>query len=75
MTTLERNACMESFSQFCEEIAKSDLVSTEEAQYWTYERGYRAAIDELIKVMETGVIAHNFTSPKLQQLASKLAAR
>ncbi len=75
MIKVDRNACLESFSQFCEEIGTSSLVGSEEAQYWVYERGYRAAIEELIQVMESGLVAKNFSSPKLQQLANKLVKK
>lgn len=75
MKVVARNACLESFGQLCEEASKSDLVSDEECQYWVYERGYRAAIDALTRVMETGLGADEFASPQLQIIAKKLAAK
>ncbi|HOY70400.1 MAG TPA: hypothetical protein PL131_06435 [Methylotenera sp.] len=74
MVKTERNACMDSFIRFCDEIGTSSLVGSEEAQYWVYERGYRAAMDELIQVMETGKVK-DFSSPKLQLLVEKLAQK
>lgn len=75
MVKTERNACLDSFTQFCEEIGTSSLVGSEEAQYWVYERGYRAAMEELIQVMESGEVSDKFSSPKLQKLVNKIAQK
>lgn len=75
MVKTERNACMDSFIQFCDEIGTSSLVGSEEAQYWVYERGYRAAMEELIQVMESGMATDKFSSPKLQQLVNKIVQK
>lgn len=47
-------------------------MNTDECQYWVFERGYRAAIQSLIEIKETGVQQKRFGSPKLQAIADKL---
>ena len=51
MNNYDANACMNTFSQLCDEAERSELVSAEECQYWVFEAGYKAAMDEMIKTM------------------------
>lgn len=46
---------MEAFKVWCDELERSDLINTDDCQYWVFERGYRAAIQNFIDIMETGV--------------------
>jgi hypothetical protein len=47
-------------------------MSLYECQYWVFERGYRAAVQELMTIAETGVQMKKFVSPKLQNFAERL---
>lgn len=72
MNLTDRNACFFAFSNLCDEISQSELVNSEDCQYWVFERGYRAAVQDLLNIMESGVQNQKFTSPKLQSIADKL---
>jgi hypothetical protein len=72
MKITDRNACMEAFQVLCDEVHGDKNMSLEECQYWVFERGYRAAVEELMRIAETGVQAKKFVSPKLQSLAERL---
>ena len=74
MNITDYSASMEAFKALCEEIENDTLIGPEECQYWVFERGYRAAIQELMTIMETGEQARKFASPKLQAMADKLIA-
>ena len=73
MQITDKSAAMEAFKDLCDEIQDSELVKAEEAQYWVFERGYRAAVQEFINIMENGVQNKQYVSPKLQAIANKLA--
>jgi hypothetical protein len=73
MTINENSAAMDAFKKLCDEMEDSPLVSTEECQYWVFERGYRAAMQQFIDIMENGAPPKQFGSPKLQAIAEKLA--
>jgi hypothetical protein len=45
-----------------------------ENNYWLFERGYRAAVQELMTIAETGIQTEKFVSPKLQNLADRLVS-
>jgi hypothetical protein len=47
MTIHESNQCLEAFNASCEALSQSDLVETEECQYWLFELGYKAALEKL----------------------------
>lgn len=68
----DNSAAMDAFKVMCDELERSELMNTDECQYWVFERGYRSAIQNLIEIMETGVQAKKFGSPKLRALADKL---
>jgi hypothetical protein len=45
---------MKAFSNFCDEAERSDLVSIDDCQYWVFERGYKAAMAEIIDTIVAG---------------------
>lgn len=51
MDDYDANACMSAFGKFCEETERNQLTSSEEYQYWVFERGYNAAMQEVAKVI------------------------
>jgi hypothetical protein len=72
MKITDRNACMEAFQTLCDEVHSNENMSLYECQYWVFERGYRAAVQELMTIAETGVQMKKFVSPKLQNFAERL---
>ena len=54
MNDYDANSCVDSFSQFCDEAERSELVTAEECQYWVFEQGYKAAMEEMIKTIAAG---------------------
>ena len=52
MDDYEANACVRAFGKFCEEAERNELTSSEEYQYWVFERGYLAAMQEAAKVIK-----------------------
>lgn len=55
MKITDRNACMEAFQTLCDEVHDNANMDLHECQYWVFERGYRAAVQELMDIAETGV--------------------
>ena len=73
MQLADENICLNAFNALCEELATSNLVGLEECQYWLFERGYNAAVEELIQNIS---VAANMENPALLEqtyLAKKLA--
>lgn len=56
MNEYDVNACMKAFTTLCEEVERSALVSSEECQYWVFERGYMAAMEEMIEIINAGKV-------------------
>lgn len=52
MDDYDANACMSAFGKFCEEAERNELTSSEEYQYWVFERGYKAAMQEIAMVIK-----------------------
>ena len=52
MDDYDANACISTFGKFCEETERNELTSSEEYQYWVFERGYLAAMQEVAKVVQ-----------------------
>ena len=48
MNITESNLCLDAFNPLCDELDASKLLSKEECQYWIFERGYIAALEEMI---------------------------
>jgi hypothetical protein len=74
MSQTERNACMEAFQALCSEVHNDESKEIAENNYWLFERGYRAAVQELMTIAETGIQTEKFVSPKLQNLADRLVS-
>ena len=54
----------------CEELNASELVATEEFQYWVFERGYNAALETIANVQKVDaqfLDAAWSTQPSLEQ--------
>jgi hypothetical protein len=47
MTNNEAEKCMAAFKETCDEADRSELVSSEDCNYWVFESGYQAAMQEL----------------------------
>ena len=71
METTDRNACMEAFNNLQNEL-QGGKQTIELCPYWVFERGYRAAVQELMDIADTGLQVKKFVSPKLQSLAERL---
>ena len=54
MSDYDVNACMSAFGKFCDEVEGSELVNIDDYQYWVFERGYKAAMEEMIKTIQAG---------------------
>ena len=52
MDNTDRDACFKAFNVLCEELNSSELVATEEFQYWVFERGYIAALETFANVQK-----------------------
>ena len=52
MNEYDANTCVNAFGKFCEDAERNELTSSEEHQYWVFERGYQAAMLEIAKVMQ-----------------------
>jgi hypothetical protein len=50
MEITDAEVCLKAFSDLCEDLSRSELISSEECQYWIFERGYMAALEELENV-------------------------
>ncbi|MEQ1488586.1 MAG: hypothetical protein ABL920_08825 [Methylotenera sp.] len=72
MPQSDRNACMNAFEVLRAEEYKNNGLDITADQYWLFERGYRAAVQDLIIIAETGTQPEKFVSPKLQSLADRL---
>ena len=44
MQTTHSDACFKAFNNLCEKLTYSELVVSEEFNYWVFERGYMAAL-------------------------------
>ena len=72
MTNIEAENCMTAFKAICEKADKSELVSSEDCQYWVFERGYTAAMQEVAKVITLRQLGRS-TELKSQMAANKSA--
>jgi hypothetical protein len=50
MEITDAEVCLKAFSDLCQELSRSELISSEACQYWIFERGYMAALEELDNV-------------------------
>ena len=44
MTITESNLSYDAFCKLCDDLNKSELIGSEECQYWLFELGYKAAL-------------------------------
>ncbi len=64
------DACYKAFNDLCEELSSSELVASEEFQYWMFERGYKAALETFANVQKVDtqfLDAAWSTQPSLEQ--------
>lgn len=59
MNTADSAICLEAFNGLCEELSASNLVKIDECQYWVFERGYKAALEELISNISIAAKSQN----------------
>ncbi len=52
MDNTDCDACFKAFNVLCEELSSSELIATEEFQYWVFERGYNAALETIANVQK-----------------------
>lgn len=72
MDEKNRNACAEAYEKLLTELKVTNNHA--KCEYWLFERGYRAAIGELLTIADTGKQEQKFGSPRLQSLAERLIA-
>ncbi len=72
MNTVDNNICLEAFNNLCKELNTSNLVSIDECQYWVFERGYKAAIEELISNISIAAKSQNTLSLEQKYLAKTI---
>lgn len=72
MDEKNRNACAEAYEQLLSELKANNADA--KCEYWLFERGYRAAVGELLVIADTGIQEKKFGSPRLQSLAERLIA-
>jgi hypothetical protein len=73
MNETDSNISLKAFNQLCDELSTSKLVSSEECQYWMFERGYEAALKELIRNMSIAAKSQNPVSLDQVYLERKAA--
>ena len=47
LSGIEAEQCLQSFIKTCNQADQSELVSSEECNYWVFEQGYKAAMQAL----------------------------
>ena len=73
MKLTNENVCLSAFNALCEELSTSKLVSLEECQYWLFERGYNAAVEELIHNISVAANAQDSVLLEQKYLAKENA--
>ena len=72
MKDYDANACVSAFNKFCDETERNALASNEDCQYWVFERGYTAAMQEVAKVITLRQLSRS-TGLTSQMVANKSA--
>ena len=70
MDNTDCDACFKAFNVLCEELSSSELIATEEFQYWVFECGYNAALETFANVQKVDaqfLDAAWSTQPSLEQ--------
>ena len=49
-------ACMQAFNDLCDEANESDLIDAADCQFWVFERGYQAAIIDIIRALNASIL-------------------
>jgi hypothetical protein len=65
MNITDSSICLEAFNNLCKELNTSNLVKIDECQYWVFERGYKAAVEELIS--NISIAAKSQNKPSLER--------
>ena len=73
MKLTDETICLNAFNALCEELTTSKLINLEECQYWLFERGYNAAVEELIQNISVAANMENLALLEQKYLAKKLA--
>ena len=71
MNNYDVNACLNTFSQLCDDTERSELVSAEECQYWVFEAGYMAAMQVMMNTISSGK-TDNVTSHLEEAIKNRL---
>ena len=71
MNMTESNLCLDAFNRLCDELDASKLLSKEECQYWIFERGYLAWLEEMITNIAIATNAQGKISLEEVYLAKK----
>ncbi|MEQ1598251.1 MAG: hypothetical protein ABL880_02680 [Methylotenera sp.] len=72
MNLTENNVCLEAFNSLCKELNATNLVKMDECQYWVFERGYKAALEELISNISIAAKSQNKPSLEYKYLAKTI---
>ena len=54
----EAEQCMQSFKKTCDQADQSELVSSEECNYWVFEQDYKAAMQALTNKSDQMTVSH-----------------
>ena len=73
MKLTDETICLNAFNALCEELTTSILINLEECQYWLFERGYNAAVEELIQNISVAANTNNPALLEQKYLAKKVA--
>jgi hypothetical protein len=74
MEFADNNVCLKAFNELCEELSTSKLVEVDECQYWMFERGYKAALKELINNISVATKSQNQVSLEHKYLAKEIVS-
>ena len=75
MSITESNLCFDAFNRLCDELNASKLLSKEECQYWIFESGYKAALEEMITNISIATNSQGKILLEEVYLAKKSSAR
>ena len=73
MQLTDENICLTACYALCEELSTSKLVCLEECQYWLFERGYKATVEELIHNISVAANAQDSVLLEQKYLAKETA--
>ena len=48
MKRLDDMKSLSAFAEFCDEVEQSALADSTDCQYWVFERGYKAAMQQIL---------------------------